>query len=67
MVALTGIVTAVLFLASSVAINVVGAHRSSDVETACSKLKTRYPNYTFLPGSPGYAYETQDRELSEAN
>lgn len=67
MVALTGIVTALLFLGPWVAISTVEAHRSSDVKIACSKLKTRYPDYTFLPGTPGYVYETQDRELSKAN
>jgi hypothetical protein len=29
---------------------------------ACSKLKSRYPQNTFLRGTPGYAYETQTRE-----
>ncbi|KAF1840642.1 FAD-binding domain-containing protein [Cucurbitaria berberidis CBS 394.84] len=26
---------------------------------ACSKLKFRYPQYTFFPGTSGYAYETR--------
>ena len=29
---------------------------------ACSKLKSRYPEHTFLPGTPGYAYEVQTRK-----
>ena len=65
MVAFTGIVVALLVLAPSAAIGTVGARRSSGEKIACFKLKTRYPDNTFLPGTPGYAYETQDRKLSK--
>ena len=32
-------------------------------KVACSKLKHRYPGSTFEPGTPGYAYETQERMI----
>jgi hypothetical protein len=35
-------------------------------KVACSKLKARYPESTFLPGTLGYAYETQERMRSQS-
>jgi len=32
-------------------------------KVACSKLKHRYPDSTFEPGTSGYAYETQERKF----
>jgi hypothetical protein len=59
MVLLAG-VAALLFAAPSIA---TGAAKSlfGGEKVACSKLKSRYPDSTFLPGTPGYAYETQER------
>ena len=34
---------------------------SSGANAACSRLKHRFPDYTFLPGAQGYTYETQER------
>ncbi|KAF1973688.1 FAD-binding domain-containing protein [Bimuria novae-zelandiae CBS 107.79] len=52
-------VAALLFAASS---NAAGAARSlfGGEKVACSKLKSRYPDNTFLPGTSGYVYETQE-------
>jgi hypothetical protein len=36
-------------------------------KVACSALKLRYPQKTFLPNTPGYAYETQSRKNSVRN
>ncbi|EMD58435.1 hypothetical protein GGP41_007799 [Bipolaris sorokiniana] len=33
---------------------------SSGANAACSRLKHRFPDYTFLPGAQGYTYETQE-------
>jgi len=32
-------------------------------DIACSKLKSRFPQNTFLRGTPGYTYETQTRKF----
>lgn len=63
MISITAILVALLFATPSVAVGTVGAHRYSGEKVACSKLKTRYPDNTFLPGALGYVYETQDRKL----
>jgi hypothetical protein len=59
MVLLAGL-AALLFAAPSIA---TGAAKSpfGGEKVACSKLKSKYPDSTFLPGSSGYAYETQER------
>jgi hypothetical protein len=59
MVLLAG-VAALLFAAPSIA---TGAAKSlfGGEKVACSKLKAKYPESTFLPGTPGYSYETQER------
>ncbi|EUC47507.1 hypothetical protein COCMIDRAFT_89974 [Bipolaris oryzae ATCC 44560] len=49
------IVTAFLLAAPSAAGN-----PSDRANAACSSLKLRFPAYTFLPGTPGYLYETHD-------
>jgi hypothetical protein len=36
-------------------------------KVACSALKLRYPQNTFLHNTPGYAYETQLRKTSVGN
>ncbi|KAE8851855.1 hypothetical protein PTNB73_00873 [Pyrenophora teres f. teres] len=60
MVVLTGIVAGLLFSVPTVATTTVGSRRSSGEKVACSKLKNRYPDNTFLPETSGYAYETQE-------
>jgi hypothetical protein len=59
MVLLAG-VAALLFAAPSIA---TGAAKSlfDGEKVACSKLKAKYPESTFLPGTTGYSYETQER------
>ena len=63
MIIVTAVLAALLFVTPSVAAGAVGAHRYSGEKVACSKLKTRYPDKTFLPGTSGYVYETRDRKL----
>lgn len=52
-------VAALLLVAPLTTISAAGGLVSSE-RVACSKLKHRYPENTFFPGSSGYAYETQE-------
>ncbi|KAI4913139.1 hypothetical protein J4E85_010872 [Alternaria conjuncta] len=58
MVLLAG-VAALLFAAPSIA---AGAAQSlsGGEQAACSKLRSKYPDSTFSPGTSGYLYETQE-------
>lgn len=56
--------TAVVWLlATAAAAESSVASLSGGEKIACSKLKSRYQDHTFLPGSSEYAYETQIREF----
>lgn len=56
--------TVVWLLATAAAAESSAARLSSGEKIACSKLKSQYPDRTFLPGSSEYVYETQIREFS---
>ncbi|KAF2736872.1 FAD binding domain-containing protein [Polyplosphaeria fusca] len=49
-------VTAVAAVPAAAAVEVEGA---TNQKNACSTFKQKYPDYTFLPNSPGYIWETQ--------
>jgi hypothetical protein len=55
----------VLTLISAVPLTAAGSTVASlygGEKVACSKLKSKYPDNTFLPGTSGYASETQERK-----
>jgi hypothetical protein len=50
-----------LFATPSIAAGSTIASLFGGEKVACSKLKSKYPDNTYLPGTSGYAYETQER------
>jgi hypothetical protein len=62
MMVLAGI-AALLFATPSIAAGSTVASLFGGERVACSKLKLKYPDNTFLPSSPGYVYETQERKF----
>jgi hypothetical protein len=55
-------IAALLFVATPIAAVSTVASQSGGEKVACSKLKSKYPDNTFLPGTSGYAYETHERK-----
>jgi len=62
MVSLAG-VAALLFAAPPIAADAARS-RSGGEQAACSKLRSKYPDRTFSPGTSGYVYETQERTIT---
>ena len=57
---LLAVVAALLFTAPSIATSPATSLSGAE-KVACSKLKSKYSDSTFSPGSSGYSYETQER------
>jgi hypothetical protein len=61
MVVLAGVLTLLSAVPLTAARSTVASLYGGE-KVACSKLKSKYPDNTFLPGTLGYAYETQERK-----